>query len=154
MKWYHRSLSIFHFYVVHPVRFLQKKKNMIMYKNFVRRQCPCSHLQFGRLSNPVITVFYLNFSWHPSECPFRTSNTHNSYMISEFFTRPKHDFTRLGRVDGWLGRTLHYPVQASHHDQRIQNTLEPCSSSPLVSIIKNTPKPLFPIQSVKQEGRC
>ena len=27
-------------------------------------------------------------------------------MISEFFTRPKHDFTRLGRVDGWLGRTL------------------------------------------------
>ena len=27
-------------------------------------------------------------------------------MISEFFTRPNHDFTRLGRVDGWLGRTL------------------------------------------------
>ena len=51
-------------------------------------------------------MFYLNFSWHPSECPFRTSNTHNSYMISEFFTRPNHDFTRLGRVDGWLGRTL------------------------------------------------
>ena len=53
-----------------------------------------------------LTVFYLNFLWHPSECPFRTSNTHNSYMISKFFTRPKHDFTRLGRVDGWLGRTL------------------------------------------------
>ena len=29
-------------------------------------------------------------------------------MISEFFTRPKHDFTRQGRVDGWLGRTLHW----------------------------------------------
>ena len=29
-------------------------------------------------------------------------------MISEFFTRPKHDFTRLGRVDGWLGRTLYW----------------------------------------------
>ena len=27
-------------------------------------------------------------------------------MTTEFFTRPKHDFTRLGRVDGWLGRTL------------------------------------------------
>ena len=27
-------------------------------------------------------------------------------MTAEFFTRPKHDFTRLGRVDGWLGRTL------------------------------------------------
>ena len=56
-----------------------------------------------KISKPV---FYLNFLWHPSECPFRTSNTHNSYTISEFFTRPKHDFTRLGRVDGWLGRTL------------------------------------------------
>ena len=54
----------------------------------------------------LLPVFYLNFLWNPSECPFRTSNTHNSYMISEFFTRPKHDFTRLGRVDGWLGRTL------------------------------------------------
>ena len=53
-----------------------------------------------------VTVFYLKFLWHPSECPFRTSNTHSSYMISTFFTRPKHDFTRLGRVDGWLGRTL------------------------------------------------
>ena len=56
------------------------------------------------------TVFYLNFLWHPSECPFRTSNTHNAYMISKFFTRPKHDFTRLGRVDGWLGRTLNYII--------------------------------------------
>ena len=27
-------------------------------------------------------------------------------MFTEFFTRPNHDFTRLGRVDGWLGRTL------------------------------------------------
>ena len=44
----------------------------------------------------------------PVRMPFRTSNTHNSYMITEFFTRPKHDFTRLGRVDGWLGRTLSY----------------------------------------------
>ena len=26
--------------------------------------------------------------------------------MTEFFTRPKHDFTRLGRVDGWLGRAL------------------------------------------------
>ena len=30
-------------------------------------------------------------------------------MTTEFFTRPKHDFTRLGRVDGWLGRTLIFP---------------------------------------------
>ena len=34
----------------------------------------------------------------PVRMPFRTSNTHNSYMITDFFTRPKHDFTRLGRV--------------------------------------------------------
>ena len=27
-------------------------------------------------------------------------------MIPEFCTRPKHDFTHLGWVDGWLGRTL------------------------------------------------
>ena len=27
-------------------------------------------------------------------------------MIKFFFTRPKHDFTHLGRVDVWLGRTL------------------------------------------------
>ena len=62
--------------------------------------------QTDRRTDRQTAVFYLNFLWHPSECPFRTSNTHNSYMISEFFTRPKHDFTRLGRVDGWLGRTL------------------------------------------------
>ena len=37
-----------------------------------------------------------------------TSNTHSSYMITEFCTRPKHDFTPLGWVDGWLGRTLVY----------------------------------------------
>ena len=29
-------------------------------------------------------------------------------MITTFFTRPNHDFTRLGRVDGWLGRTLQH----------------------------------------------
>ena len=29
-------------------------------------------------------------------------------MITEIFTRPKHDFTRLGWVDRWLGRTLQY----------------------------------------------
>ena len=38
--------------------------------------------------------------------PILDKYTYNSYMISEFFTRPKHDFTCLGRVDGWLGRTL------------------------------------------------
>ena len=38
-----------------------------------------------------------------------TSNTHNSYMATEIFTRPKHDFTHLGRVDGWLGRTRFRP---------------------------------------------
>ena len=27
-------------------------------------------------------------------------------MITEIFTRPKYDFTHLGWLDGWLGRTL------------------------------------------------
>ena len=38
-------------------------------------------------------------------------------MMKKFFTCPKHDFTRLGRVDRWLGRTLlgylkEYPWEA------------------------------------------
>ena len=57
-------------------------------------------------------VFYLNFSWHLSECPFWIFRqvTHNSYMVTKFFTHLKHDFTRLGRVDWWLGRTLKLPA--------------------------------------------
>ena len=35
-----------------------------------------------------------------------TSKPHSSYMITEIFTCPKHNFTRLGRVDRWLSRTL------------------------------------------------
>ena len=32
--------------------------------------------------------------------------SHNSYVMTEFFTHPKQDFTHLGQEDGWLGRTL------------------------------------------------
>ena len=36
-----------------------------------------------------------------------TSQQHTQLIvIPEFCTRPKHDFTHLGWVDGWLGRTL------------------------------------------------
>ena len=54
-------------------------------------------------------MFYLNFSWYPFECAFLWrfgQVTHDSYMITEFLTHPKHDFTPMGRVDGWLGKTL------------------------------------------------
>ena len=37
-------------------------------------------------------------------------------MTTEFFTRPKHDFTRLGRVDGWLGRTLQGGTLDNYHN--------------------------------------
>ena len=55
-------------------------------------------------------MFYLNFHGTCQNAHFekiRTSNTHNSYLMTEYFTLPKHNFTHLGRVDGWLGRTLY-----------------------------------------------
>ena len=47
-------------------------------------------------------VFFLNFHATRPNAHFedtQTSNTHNSYMITEFLTCPKHDFTHLGWVD-------------------------------------------------------
>ena len=56
-------------------------------------------------------MFYLpRLCMAPFRMPFfekiRTSNTHNSYMITEFLPIRSMIFTRLGWVDRWLGRTV------------------------------------------------
>ena len=74
---------------------VQKRHNYWIYISFVLIHLPA--------------VFYLTFHGTRPNAHFekiQTSNTHSSYMITEFFTRPKHDFTHLGRGDWWLGRTL------------------------------------------------
>ena len=56
-----------------------------------------------------LAVFYLNFHGTSLNAHFekiQTTNTHNSFIMTEFFTCLKHDFTHVGWVDGWLSRTL------------------------------------------------
>ena len=62
----------------------------------------------------------------------RKSSTNNSFKI---FIHPKHDFTHLGWVDGWLGRTLYpqwyWPQCACHCGHHAI----PHSTSPMIGMV-------------------
>ena len=67
---------------------------------------------------------YLKFSWHLNALnahfeKIGTSNTHKSYMITIFFTRPKHDFSHLGGADKWLDTTLKVSYHVEYRKQCI-----------------------------------
>ena len=53
----------------------------------------------------ILAVFYQNFHGTRPNAHFEkiwTNNTHKSYIITNFFTRPKHDFTYPSGTGGWV----------------------------------------------------
>ena len=60
-------------------------------------------LELYYINKTLYTVFYVNFTWHPSAHfeKIWTSNTHNSYMITEFFYQSEAWFYPSG-TGGWV----------------------------------------------------